>query len=252
MTPSRPPELPAGCRLIEHATLDSTNTEARRLATTDRNTNRVFIWAHEQNAGRGRRGNHWVSPPGNMYLSVILRPACDVTVATQLGFVAAIALADAVICATGISPRLKWPNDLLVDDAKLSGILVESAAKESGAIDWLVVGTGLNIASHPTTLAGTTCLRDLGSSVDVEEMVTAYADCLMTRYDEWASSGFAPIRNAWLERAIGVGRPVRVRLTDHEETGIFEDLDETGALVLVQGDRRRKITSGEVFPVIAT
>jgi BirA family biotin operon repressor/biotin-[acetyl-CoA-carboxylase] ligase len=245
MTPM--PEMPAGCRLVAYDTIDSTNEEARRLAAAGA-AGGTFVWAREQTAGRGRRGNDWASPRGNMYLSAILRPQCDAATAAQLGFVAALALADAIAAVTGAEAAVKWPNDLLLDGRKISGILVESTGRRGDAVDWVVIGTGANIASHPACLPSAGSLSAAGYDVSVETMVAAYADRLIARVAQWRERGFSGIRVDWLDRAAGIGDAIRVRLTDRVEDGIFEDLDESGALVLVQGGRRLRITSGDVFP----
>lgn len=239
--------LPASCRLIALDAVGSTNEEARRLANNGAPA-WTSVWAREQTGGRGRRGNSWSSPPGNMYLSVLLRPGCDAATAAQLGFVSALALADAIAETTGLQPQLKWPNDLLIDGAKVSGILVESAAGPDGRVAWVVIGTGLNVASHPADLPNATDLAAHGGDISVEDMVAAYLACLVQREALWRTEGFAPIRRDWLARGTGIGAPVRVRLGDREEHGVFEDLDDSGALVLVQGSDRRLIASGDVFP----
>ena len=244
---TRRPELPAPCRLVEFDTLGSTNAEARRLAG-DQARAWTIVWARQQTAGRGRRGSAWVSPPGNLYASVILRPDCDVATAAQLGFVTALALADAIDAATGIAAALKWPNDLLVGGGKVSGILVESAGKPSGAVDWVVIGTGVNIVSHPADVPGATDLAAHGATLDAAALLERYMEALTAWVDRWREEGFAPVRSAWIARATGIGDDVRVRLAGREEQGTFGDLDETGALVLVQGAQRRLITSGDVFP----
>jgi BirA family biotin operon repressor/biotin-[acetyl-CoA-carboxylase] ligase len=244
---TRRPDLPSPCRLVAFDTLGSTNEEARRLAT-DGAPAWTFVWAREQTAGRGRRGNGWISPPGNMYLSAILRPVCAPATAAQLGFVVALALSDAIAVATGLQPRLKWPNDLLIDGRKVSGILIESTGTGAATVEWVVVGTGVNIDSHPVDLAKATDLAEQGARVDVVDMVEAYAAALRARVGQWQEGGFSGVRRDWLDRSSGLGAPIRVRLADREEQGVFEDLDETGALVLVQGARRKLITSGDVFP----
>ncbi len=244
------PTLPADCRLTVYEAIGSTNEEAKRLAAEGA-LDKTFVWAREQTAGRGRRGNDWISPPGNLYLSVILRPDCDVATAAQLGFVAALALADAIVARTGAEPRLKWPNDLLIGGRKVSGILVESAGGQGGKVDWAVIGTGVNVASHPENLPAVTSLSALGSHVTVADMVETYANSLLARVAQWRLRGFGVVREAWLDRATGIGTVIRVRLPDREEEGVFEDLDETGALVLVQGSHRQRITSGDVYPAVA-
>lgn len=243
---NRPPDLPAPCRLIAHDSLASTNEEACRLATEGADAWTV-VSARQQTAGRGRRGNNWLSPPGNMYVSLVLRPDCDVAMAAQLGFVTALALSDAIFRTTGLQATLKWPNDLLLGRRKVSGILVESAGTHGGGVDWVVVGTGVNVASHPETLPDTTDLAAEGANVALNTMIEAYVDSMQHRFAQWQSDGFAVVRRDWLASASGIGDPIRVRLADREEHGVFEDLDESGALVLVQGARRQLITSGDIF-----
>jgi BirA family biotin operon repressor/biotin-[acetyl-CoA-carboxylase] ligase len=244
---TRRPDLPAGCRLFTFDSVRSTNEEAKNLAADGADA-WTFVIAREQTRGRGRFGNGWVSPPGNLYVSVILRPPCDAAHAAQLGFVAALALADAIAARTGLEARLKWPNDLQIDGRKVSGILVESSATRRSRIAWAVIGTGVNIASHPAELAGATSLRALGRDVAVSDMVESYAGSLRSRVAQWLERGFGPVRTDWLARATGLGDPIRVRLADRIEEGIFENLDDSGALVLAQGSERRIITSGDVFP----
>ena len=118
------PVLPDGWTLVALASVGSTNDEAARLADTGVPEGTV-VWSREQTGGRGRRGRHWASPPGNLYTSTILRPACAAPRAAELGFVAALAVAD--IVPVGRPVRLKWPNDVLVDGGKIAGILLESA-----------------------------------------------------------------------------------------------------------------------------
>ena len=118
----RQPKLPPGYRLLRYDSIGSTNDEAKRLAR-DGAAEGTLVWALEQTAGRGRRGRAWSSPRGNLYLSLILRPDCPVGSAAQLGFVAALAVGDAL---RAILPRVerlayKWPNDVLIDGRKIAG-----------------------------------------------------------------------------------------------------------------------------------
>jgi BirA family biotin operon repressor/biotin-[acetyl-CoA-carboxylase] ligase len=239
--------LPGFCRLVALDSVGSTNEEARNRAVGGCEA-WTLVMAREQIAGRGRRGNGWVSPPGNMYLSVVLRPGCDAATAAQLGFVTALALADAVAAMTGLEAKLKWPNDLLIEGGKLSGILIESVGGPGGPVEWVVIGTGLNLVSHPDSVPGATDLAAHGRRVAVDDMVAAYVAALVRREAQWRSEGFVPVRRDWIARATGLHAPVRVRVGGREEHGIFEDLDDTGALVLLKGSQRRLISSGDVFP----
>src|SRR5579872_6699315 len=163
-------------RLLRYDTLGSTNDEAKRLADAGAEEWTV-VRALEQTAGRGRGRNAFVSPPGNLYFSAVLRGLPSAATAAQLGFVAALAVGDAVsaLLPAGRALRYKWPNDVLVDGRKLSGILLESAAAHDGGLDWLVAGMGVNVASHPAETAWpATSLRELGATeVDIESLMKA-------------------------------------------------------------------------------
>ena len=130
--------LPQAYRLLSYDRLASSNDEAKRLAREGAEEGTV-VWAREQTAGRGRRGRQWIGIPGNLFVSFILRPACQPSTAAQLGFVAALGLGDAI---TAIAPadaelRCKWPNDVLLNGKKIAGILLESETRASESLDWL-------------------------------------------------------------------------------------------------------------------
>ncbi|HEX2150504.1 MAG TPA: biotin--[acetyl-CoA-carboxylase] ligase [Stellaceae bacterium] len=245
------PPLPEGYRLLRYDRIGSTNDEAKALARAGAPEG-TLVWAGEQTAGRGRRGRLWLSPPGNLYSSLIMRPAVAPARAAQLGFVAALALAEGVgaLCGTALDIRCKWPNDVLVAGRKLAGILLESEIADNDAIDFVVIGTGANLASHPTGVEyPATSLAEQGfAGVTPEQMLQAY----VRRFDPWAriwrEEGFAQIREAWLARAAGLGKDIRVRLERTTLFGRFLDLDEGGSLVIETADGRRRIAAGEVFP----
>ncbi|MBM3559622.1 MAG: biotin--[acetyl-CoA-carboxylase] ligase [Alphaproteobacteria bacterium] len=239
------PVLPAGCRLVALGTVGSTNDEARALAVAGA-PDRTFVWAREQNAGRGRRGTDWTSPPGNLYVTAILRPGVPAARAMQLSFIVAVAMAEAIEQTCGIALTLKWPNDLLLDGRKTAGILLESSGTGT-LVDWLVAGTGVNLVSHPEALRTATHLAAAGADLAPEELLPRYAGCLSGWIDRWTAGGFPPVRAAWLARASGLGGPIVLRLPDRELAGTFADLDETGALVLDAPEGRRTVTAGEVF-----
>ena len=241
-------------RLLRYDTLGSTNDEAKRLAEAGAEDWTV-VSAREQTAGRGRGGNTFVSPPGNLYLSVILRPARSASVAAQLGFAAALAVGEAVIrrLPPGRDLRYKWPNDVLVDGQKLSGILLESAAAQDGTLAWLVVGIGVNVARHPMgTTWPATSLEALGAGpVVVGDLLRDIVTALQSETDRWLQEGFAPLRAAWLARAYGLGDTVGVRLPRERLSGRFVDLDRDGVLLLETAEGPRRIAAGEIFPAAA-
>ena len=244
------PSLPDGCTLIELQSVGSTNDEARARAEAGA-TDGTVIWAREQKAGRGRRGRDWSSPVGNLYTSTILRPERPAGGAAQLSLVAAVALAEALdaVLPDGVAAACKWPNDVLVDRQKIAGILLESQGN-GDAVSWIVIGCGVNVASHPdtTTYPATNVNALCDSAVMLEAMLEHYLACLFAWRDIWRESGIEPVRRAWIARAAGLGGPITVRLPDRELSGRFHDMDADGALLLELPDGvRKRITAGDVF-----
>jgi BirA family biotin operon repressor/biotin-[acetyl-CoA-carboxylase] ligase len=243
--------LPPFFSLICLPSVGSTNDEAKRLAEAGA-AEGTLVWGLEQTAGRGRRGRGWHSPPGNLYMSAVLRPGKPATQSALIGFVAAVALADALqdLGLASDRLRLKWPNDVLVDKAKVAGILVETAAIAGETPPWLVLGMGVNLAHAPeNTPYPATTLRAVGMpDLTVEGLLEALAGRLAEWYGRWLAEGFAPVRAAWLKRATGLGEPIEVRLDQESLQGRFVALEEDGALSLElpQGERRR-VTVGDVF-----
>jgi BirA family transcriptional regulator, biotin operon repressor / biotin---[acetyl-CoA-carboxylase] ligase len=243
--------LPPFFSLICLPSVASTNDEAKRLAQEGAREG-TMVWGLEQTAGRGRRGRGWHSPPGNLYVSIVLRPGKPAGQAALIGFVAAVALADALgdVGLAGDRLRLKWPNDVLVDRAKVAGILIETSAALGQAPDWLVLGMGVNIAHAPEgTPYPAATLRAVGlATLTVQAVLEALAGRLAEWYGRWQADGFAPVRAAWLKRAVGLGEPIEVRLERQTLQGRFGALEEDGALTLElpEGERRR-VTVGDVF-----
>jgi BirA family transcriptional regulator, biotin operon repressor / biotin---[acetyl-CoA-carboxylase] ligase len=238
----------AGVKHIALQVVGSTNAEALQRA---RGGERGPLWvtAASQSAGRGRRGNSWTSPPGNLYASLLLTEPSPKAMAPQLSFVAALALHDAMSdCAPRLGPlfKLKWPNDLLLGADKLAGILIEA---ESDGVFAAVVGFGVNCVSHPRKTAyPATDLRRAGVLVPPEALFAALSAAMLRRLEQWQSGGgFASIRADWLARAGGLNQEIRVRLPERELRGRFEGLDDAGRLLLRRGDASEAITAGEVF-----
>jgi BirA family biotin operon repressor/biotin-[acetyl-CoA-carboxylase] ligase len=227
----------------------STNDDAAK-AGREGATEGTLIWALRQTRGRGRRGRNWVSPEGNLHLSIVLRPDVPPARAGETAFIAALASADACrALAPNADIHCKWPNDVLADGRKVSGLLIESSILP-GRIEWLVVGVGINLGSHPegVEFPATHLARHAGKPIAVEEGLAAFAAAFDARYDLWRKEGFAPIRAAWLQSAAGLGGPIRVRLEDEELFGTFVGLDNDGALKLSLSDGvKRRITAGDVF-----
>ena len=246
------PALPDGFRLRHYATIGSTNDEAKALARAGA-ADGTLVWADEQTAGRGRRGRLWRSPPGNLYLSLVLRPDAAPSRAAQLGFVAALGLGDALqpLVGPALPLRYKWPNDLLANGQKLAGILLESETSASDGVDFVVVGIGVNIVSAPKDVEflATSLMANGIAGVTPPVLLEGFAMHFAGWAQRWREEGFAPVREAWLAAASGLGESVRVRLERDTLFGWFHDLDDDGALVLDSLEGRRRIAAGDVFPI---
>jgi BirA family biotin operon repressor/biotin-[acetyl-CoA-carboxylase] ligase len=239
----------ARVRLAVHAVLGSTNAHALSLA---RGGERGPLWitAERQTHGRGRAGRSWVSEPGNLYASLLLTAPAPARCWPQLSFVAALAVHDAITqVAPPLEPRLtiKWPNDLMLDGAKLGGVLIEG---ESIANQPVAIGLGVNCASHPVfSEYATTDLAAAGLRVLASTVFSALSKSMLARLAQWRrGESFLSVRSDWLERATGVGERIVVRFGAGVLTGDFETLDEEGRLLLRLPDGRLStISTGDVF-----
>ncbi|MFC7400359.1 biotin--[acetyl-CoA-carboxylase] ligase [Chelatococcus sp. GCM10030263] len=236
----------AGFQLVQFDRLGSTNAEALVRGRSGERGPTWFV-AREQSAARGRRGNAWASPAGNLAASLLKVVDVPPPLAATLGFVAGLALADALAevapyLGRGSSAEpsgrvaLKWPNDVLVDGAKLAGILLESEQTDHGRA--LVIGIGVNVASAPEGLPyPAAALASLGVSVTAETLFTALSDSWVACEGLWDQGrGLSAVRRRWLDRAAGLGRPVAVRIGQQILRGTFETIDDSGQLVLRRAD----------------
>jgi BirA family transcriptional regulator, biotin operon repressor / biotin---[acetyl-CoA-carboxylase] ligase len=242
------PELPSEFRLLAFDRLGSTSDEGKLQAAANAPEG-TLVWALEQTAGRGRRERQWVSPRGNLFMSLVLRPAVEPARAAELGFVASLAVADALTGLLGPAApvELKWPNDVLVGGAKIAGILLEAQSSPQGIVDWIVLGIGVNLAASPDDLPyPATDLAALGVAAQPADMLRLLAAALARRLDAWRRRGFTEQRGDWLARARGRGRRIEVRQGDTILEGCFLDLDADGALVLETAQGIRRIAAGEV------
>jgi BirA family biotin operon repressor/biotin-[acetyl-CoA-carboxylase] ligase len=242
----------AGVGLIACETVGSTNAEALAYARAGEK-GPLWITARAQTAGRGRRGRTWVSEHGNLFATLLLTDPAPPERAAELSFVAALATHDAIAAqAPALAPRLgfKWPNDVLLDGAKLAGILIEAEGTRPLMV---AIGIGINCRHHPAaTDHPATDLAAAGAAVTVEDLFRSLSIAMVHRRREW-EGGFASIRAGWLQRARAPGSTLRVRLGSRELTGLFETLDETGRLRLRLADGTvETIAAGEVYPVAPT
>jgi BirA family biotin operon repressor/biotin-[acetyl-CoA-carboxylase] ligase len=259
-----PIAVDSGVRLESLGTTGSTNAEARLKAQRGDN-GPLWITATAQTQGRGRHGRGWISPPGNLYASLLMRDPSPFEHAPQLAFVTALALRDAIaLKANTLAPQLKfkWPNDLLLDGRKCAGILIEGEATPdngTGKRFIVVIGIGVNCSSHPPrgdcmsdgrTGFPATDLRAHGAAITPEQLFGRLSATMCLRIAQWdRGRGFPAILSDWLAHARGIGEPIAVRNGDAEMQGRFVGIDQSGRLMLeVKDGDIKTISAGDVFP----
>ncbi len=228
----------------------STNAEAMARARAG-DPGRLWVTAVSQSGGRGRQGRTWVSEPGNLYASALLVDPAPIERVGTLPLVVALAVHDALLPDFAAFPgrlKIKWPNDILIDGAKVNGVLIESERLSDGRLA-VVAGIGVNVVSHPgSTPYPATDLREAGVTTTPDAVIARLAAALAARLDEWrAGEGFSPMRQAWKQAARGFGEDVVLRLAGGDVRGTFEDLDEEGYLCLATPTGRRRISAGDLF-----
>lgn len=206
----------------------------------------VWLRAERQTAGRGRQGRPWQAPQGNLAASTLVRLRAGDPPAASLALVAAVALYDAltVFLAPDAPLQLKWPNDLLLGGAKLSGILLERGG------DAVVIGIGVNLAHHPDLPdRATTSLAAHGATATPAAVVEVLADSLARWLARWRGEGLSAVRTAWLAAAHPPGTALTARMSDGTACdGLFDGLDGDGALILrLASGERRVIHAADVF-----
>lgn len=227
----------------------STNAEALSLAR-EGDPGRLWLTADRQLAGRGRSGRSWVSEPGNLYASLLLLDPAPMSRLGTLPLMVATGVhrtIERVLAGTGHRVEIKWPNDILVDGAKICGILVETASVGHGLA--VVIGCGINCAHHPAdTLYPTTDLAALGVALAPQALFPRLVEGMDEALLEWKrGDGFGAIRAYWRAASRGLGAPIEVDTGGSRLSGLFEDIDEDGHLVLRVEGVRRRISAGDLF-----
>ena len=253
-----PDEIKAGLKtrimgreVAYHKETTSTQEIAKALASQGVAEGTIVV-AETQSGGRGRVGRQWSSPQGGVYFSMILRPDMKPSEALRLPLVAGVAVAQAIKRNTKLAPKLKWPNDIMLQDRKVGGILTEMSA-EIDRLDWVIIGIGLNVntshESYPEEVQGVaTSLMELGGKIIPR--VKLLQDILFefeSLYDDLVKSGFEPIRARWKALSNTICANVVVSMPTEKVTGTAVDIDLDGALILKKGDGSlEKILAGVV------
>ena len=229
--------------------IDSTNT-ALKLRAEAGAEDGLVLRADRQTAGRGRRGRPWISEPGNLLVSFLLRPAKGPAEAATLGFVAAMAVGNLLRPLVKVPVTLKWPNDVLLDGSKISGILLESGGIVGGKVDWLVLGIGLNLKHHPegTLYPTTDVVAAGGPALPPAQALDLLLAEFQPLYARWLTGGFAALRDDWLSQGTPPGTRIIAKLPGEEVTGSFAGIEADGTLLLAaEGGATRRIAAGDIF-----
>ena len=231
--------------IVRLATVDSTQAVAFALAERGA-ADRTVVVADEQSAGSGRRGRTWRAPAGTSLLaSILVRSRLPRPLLATLSPTAAVATAEALRRVAPVLARVKWPNDVLVDGKKIAGILLESRVGAAAPVTILGIGVNLGQREFPPELAGiaTSVALETGRSVDRDAMLAV----LLEEFDAWRArlegEGFAPVRERWRALSDTLGR----RVTVDAVTGIAQDLDHDGALLIDVAGTVQRVIAGEII-----
>jgi len=225
--------------------IDSTQLEASRLAAAGAPEGTVVTASH-QTGGRGRRGRPWLDVEGeSLLVSIVLRPAVPPGQAPQLSLVGAVAVVDALRACGELRAAIRWPNDVMVGDRKICGMLPEAATSAPGALAHVILGIGLNVNQstfpEPLRSIATSLRMETGCVIPVAQVMESVLAALDRWYGRFLASGIDGLREAWLERSQSIGR--RVTVGDGRE-GVAVDLAADGALVL-------RTDTGETLQILA-
>lgn len=221
----------------EFLELESTNKTAFDLANLGKISSHEIILAKKQTAGRGRMNRDWISPEGNLYFSLLLKPKVDLVKISQLSFLGIAALN--LVFENSLA---KWPNDLLIEGKKVAGILLESQINEKNC-EFIILGIGVNIVSNPSqTIFPASNLKNFGIEISPSELLKKFLDEFGNLYQNWLDFGFAKTRKIWMSRAYRLNEKIECG----DEIGIFLGIDEEGNLLLKKDKEIAKISVADV------
>ena len=222
-----------GREIYCHDSLDSTMNEASRIALNGVKEGTVVI-AESQTKGRGRFGRNWVSPAGSgIYLSIVLRPTLAANEIPKLTLLASVAVCQAIQKVVGFKTKIKWPNDLLVNQKKLAGFLTEMNSN-SGYQSSVILGMGINVNSALSDLPehSTSIKNEIGKNVSRVELIIEILSLMEKWYIDVNTHGFSTVMKNWKELSETLGRRVRIDDSTRVWEGKAVDLDSSGGLMI--------------------
>lgn len=232
--------------------VNSTNDWAKELASSGAEEGTVTV-AQTQTAGRGRAGREWISPRGGLWFSIVLKPTKRAREASQLVFVASLVVAEVLQEKYGLKTETKWPNDVLVNDKKICGILTEMRTKEE-RVNFAIVGVGVNanflvdeVLPASVKAVATSVEFELRKRIRLESLLRALLEKMENVYERYERAGFAPVLEEWKRYAGFLGRSVVVTDRNERLNGLALDVDVEGALILrLEDGTTRRIFVGDV------
>jgi BirA family biotin operon repressor/biotin-[acetyl-CoA-carboxylase] ligase len=243
-----------GKRIYYFDILDSTQNFAIELASKKIESGTLVI-SEKQTHGRGRQDRKWVSPSGGIWLSLILHPEFEISVSTLFPLITSLALAMAIEKILKIKPKLKWPNDVTINDKKVAGILVD-ASVESGKIDYLVLGVGINFKINPTEIEkmikhtanyyGVTTLLKKNENMNPIKLVQRFLLELEKLYQISLKKESAFFIREWTRRSSTIGKSISITLPNETLRGKALRIDDDGALVISNKGKTRRVIVGDV------
>lgn len=236
--------------LLMFEEIDSTNEEAKRLAKSGVSGNFV-IWSKAQSAGKGSHGRYWNSAYGNLYLSLLIWPNFKAKQAAQLSLLTAVSISNFLTKFNKDDKLIqhKWPNDVLINDKKFAGILLESAIKNN-IVDWLIIGVGINLVSAPNLCSyQTTYLHKEGySKLLLDQLLNEFMKSFDYYFNKWLQEGFEDIRKEWLAKCLKLNEVITISVGRERISGVLEDLTSEGYLKLVlPGGQICFVSAGEIL-----
>ncbi len=231
-------------RIISLKTINSTNDFAKKLALNN-STTPLWVISEKQTSGRGRSGRQWYSQEGNLFTSGLYFLEIDIKSIGNMSFIAALALYDSLIeFLPNDLVKLKWPNDVLVDGKKISGILIETIPNPEGF--FIVIGIGVNIKTKPSEL-NAACLMDYAENfvITPDKLLQSIVKAFDYYLEDYISHGFSKLRSQWLDKCIGLGKDIIARTANKDYEGIFRDLGSEGELLLED-------IHGNIVPIFAS
>ncbi|MBQ4874757.1 MAG: biotin--[acetyl-CoA-carboxylase] ligase [Rickettsiaceae bacterium H1] len=225
--------FPSGYVVYKYKELDGTNSEALRLLNRKAIRDKSVIIAEKQTKGKGRSNKTWISPLGNIYMTLVIRSAINIGSLTQYCFLAAVAVGE-----TLQNIEYKWPNDILLDGKKICGILLEH--HNDG---YVIIGIGVNVVEAPDYATYIDKYYDV-DSWDLSADIVKSFNC---EEKQWLSFGFSEIRKKWLSKAWNLNNMLTAKIGKEIIKGKFIDIDLDGKLILENQNKIYKLSSGEVF-----